>query len=388
MTKNSAKHSAFLVIGIFLLGACMRTPITSIPSIVNEIAAAFHLPATSLGILTTIPLLCFGIFSVVVNWISSRIGNEMAINWALILLLIGCLVRVSNYQLMILGTILIGIAITFINVLLPPIITENLPAQVGGMTSLYNVSLSLFSAIGAYAITPIAISHGWKLAVYLLALIPFITWLLWLPNLRFNHVDRDHQEQGVSMWKNPRAWALLVYFGASSFVFYTVVAWLPSIAESAGINHSNASLIAGLFQLFSIPAAFLAPLLATRFSDRRPIVLGLGLLSFVGVAMMLLPIHSMAYYVVISLLLGLGIAGTFAFIMTIFSLKTDNPADTGSLSGMVQSLGYILAAIGPVVIGDLKGITGNWLVSELVTLVVIVIFIITGLITEKQDKIY
>lgn len=386
--KNTAKHSSFLVIGIFLLGACMRTPITSIPSIINEIAHAFHVPATSLGILTTIPLICFGLFAVTVNWLSSRIGNEMAINFALVLLFVGCILRVVSYPLLILGTVLIGIAITFINVLLPPIISENLPEAIGGMTSIYNVALSLSSAIGAYAITPVTASFGWKLAVNVLALIPLVAWLLWLPNLKYNHVDRDQTKQGVSMWNKPRAWALLVYFGASSFVFYTVVAWLPSIAESAGISHNSASLIAGLFQLFSIPAAFLAPLLATRVRDRRPIVAGLGLLSFIGVAMMLLPIGSMTYYVIISLLLGLGIAGTFAFIMTILGLKTDNAADTSSLSGMVQSLGYLLAAIGPVVIGKCKAVFGNWTVSEIITLVVIVIFVATGLYAEKEDKIY
>ena len=386
--KNTAKHSGFLVIGIFLLGACMRTPITSIPSIINEIAQAFHVPATSLGILTTIPLICFGLFSVTVNWLSSRIGNEMAINWALVLLFVGCILRVVSYPLHILGTVLIGIALTFINVLLPPIISENLPNQIGGMTSLYNVALSLSSAIGAYAITPVTAGFGWKLAVNVLALVPLITWVLWLPNIKFNHVDANQSQQGVNMWHNPRAWALLVYFGASSFVFYTVVAWLPSIAESAGISHNSASLIAGLFQLFSIPAAFLAPLLATRATDRRPLVFGLGVLSFIGVAMMLLPIGSFTYYVIISLFLGLGIAGTFAFIMTTFGLKTNNPADTSSLSGMVQSLGYLIAAIGPVVIGKCKALFGNWTVSELITLVVIIIFVATGLFAENKDKIY
>lgn len=386
--KNSAKHSSFLVIGIFLLGACMRTPITSIPSIINEIANAFHVPATNLGILTTIPLICFGLFSVTVNWLSSRIGNEMAINWALVLLFVGCVLRVVSYSLILWGTVLIGIAIAFINVLLPAIISENLPNQIGEMTSLYNVALSLSSAIGAYAITPIAAAHGWKLAVNLLALIPLVTWLLWLPNLRFNHVDKEQTQKGVSMWGNPRAWAMLIYFGAMSFVFYTIVAWLPSIAENAGISHNSSSLVAGLFQLFSIPAAFLAPLMATRMKDRRPLVLGLGALSFIGVAMMLLPIGSMTYFIIISLLLGLGIAGTFAFIMTAFGLKTSNPADTSSLSGMVQSLGYFIAAIGPVIIGKLKALTGTWFVSEVVTLLVIVIFVIAGLFAEQRDKIY
>ena len=151
--NNSIRHSRLLIPGIFLLGACMRTPITSIPSIVKEIAQSFNIPETSLGILTTIPLLCFGLFSVVIPALSRRWGNEVTIAVSLALLTIGSWLRIFNYSMLIWGTILVGVAITFINVLLPALITDNLPSRVGSMTSLYNVALSLFSAIGAYVST-------------------------------------------------------------------------------------------------------------------------------------------------------------------------------------------------------------------------------------------
>ena len=367
--NNSIRHSRLLIPGIFLLGACMRTPITSIPSIVKEIAQSFNIPETSLGILTTIPLLCFGLFSVVIPALSRRWGNEVTIAVSLALLTIGSWLRIFNYSMLIWGTILVGVAITFINVLLPALITDNLPSRVGSMTSLYNVALSLFSAIGAYVITPLAQAAGWHFAVTILSLLPLVTLLLWLPNLRFNHRDRQTAAKGANMWKNPRAWAMLVYFGASSFIFYTVVAWLPAMAESAGMSHSSASVIASLFQLFSLPASFLVPVWAAQLQRRQVLV------------------HNFVYYALISALLGLGTAGTFSFTMALFSLKTTNAADTSSLSGMVQSLGYLLAALGPVVIGQLKASTSNWLLSEIVMLIVTIVFIVAGLITEKQKLI-
>lgn len=385
--NNSIRHSRLLIPGIFLLGACMRTPITSIPSIVKEIAQSFNIPETSLGILTTIPLLCFGLFSVVIPALSRHWGNEVTIAVSLALLTIGSWLRIFNYSMLIWGTILVGVAITFINVLLPALITDNLPSRVGSMTSLYNVALSLFSAIGAYVITPLAQAAGWHFAVTILSLLPLVTLLLWLPNLRFNHRDRQTAAKGANMWKNPRAWAMLVYFGASSFIFYTVVAWLPAMAESAGMSHSSASVIASLFQLFSLPASFLVPVWAAQLQRRQVLVLGTGILVIIGTVFLTLPIHNFVYYALISALLGLGTAGTFSFTMALFSLKTTNAADTSSLSGMVQSLGYLLAALGPVVIGQLKASTSNWLLSEIVMLIVTIVFIVAGLITEEQKLI-
>lgn len=385
--NNSIKHSRLLIPGIFLLGACMRTPITSIPSIVKDIANSLHIPETSLGILTTIPLLCFGIFSIVIPAISRRWGNEVTIAVSLALLTIGSLMRIANYSMLIWGTILVGVAITFINVLLPALITDNLPSRVGSMTSLYNVALSLFSAIGAYAITPLVQAANWHFAITILSLLPFITLLLWLPNLHFNHRDHAAKTKGANMWKNPRAWAMLVYFGASSFIFYTIVAWLPAMAESAGMSHTTASVVASLFQLFSLPASFAAPVLATRLHNRQILVWSTGILVIIGTVLLMMPISSLPYYALISALLGLGTAGTFSFIMTLFSLKTTNATDTSSLSGMVQSLGYLLAAIGPVIIGQLRAVTSNWFVSEIVMLIVTVIYILTGWITERRQLI-
>lgn len=385
--NNSVKHSRLLIPGIFLLGACMRTPITSIPSIVKEIAQSFNIPETSLGILTTIPLICFGLFSVIIPAISRRWGNETTIAISLALLTIGSLMRIANYSMLIWGTILVGVAITFINVLLPALITDNLPTRVGSMTSLYNVALSLFSAIGAYAITPLVQASGWHFAVTILSLLPLITLLLWIPNLRFNHHDHQSSTKGANMWKNPRAWAMLIYFGASSFIFYTIVAWLPAMSESAGMSHTTASIVASLFQLFSLPASFAAPVLAARLQNRQIMVWVTGALVVIGTILLMLPISGFPYYALISALLGLGTAGTFSFTMTLFSLKTTNAADTSSLSGMVQSLGYFIAAIGPVIIGQLKAMTNNWTLSEIVMLIVTVLFIIAGLITEHRRLI-
>ena len=189
------------------------------------------------------------------------------------------------------------------------------------------------------------------------------------------------------MWKNPRAWFLLFYFAGSSFVFYTIVAWLPSIAMANGMTTNTASLIAGLFQLFSIPTAFATPVLATRMTNRIPLVLAAGISTALGFLAMLLPIHQFWYYVLIALLLGLGTAATFSLIMTLLGLKTRTAGDTRNLSGMVQSLGYLLAAFGPTVTGNLKAASGSWHGPIIVTLIVICLFTLFGTLSERNQYV-
>ena len=247
------KHSPLLILGLLLLGVCMRMPITSIPSVIKEIAQTFNVAPTSLGILTTIPLLCFGLLSSVVSATAQRIGNELTIAIAMVLMFIGSYLRIISFPLLMVGTILVGVAITCINVLLPAIITDKFPERIGSITGMYNTAMTLFAAIGAYAITPITHQSSWQTAVILISLIALISAIVWLPNLKYNeHATAGQQaDKGTNMWKEVNAWWLLLFFGFQCFVFYSVVAWLPTIAMSAGLSSDQASLSAGLLQLFA-----------------------------------------------------------------------------------------------------------------------------------------
>ena len=166
----------------------MRMPITAIPSVIKDIAQTFNVETTSLGILTTIPLLCFGLLSSVVSALAQKIGNELTIELAMILMFIGSYLRILNFSSLMIGTILVGAAITCINVLLPAIISDKLPNQIGSVTGMYNVAMTLFAAIGAYAITPITHATSWQTAVIIISIVALIAAIIWVPNLRYINV--------------------------------------------------------------------------------------------------------------------------------------------------------------------------------------------------------
>lgn len=383
------KHSPLLIVGLLLLGVCMRMPITAIPSVIKEIAQTFNVPSTSLGILTTIPLLCFGLLSTIVSTTAQKIGNELTIEIAMVLMFVGSYFRIFSFSSLMIGTVLVGIAITCINVLLPAIIADKYPERIGSVTGMYNTAMTLFAAIGAYTITPITHHSSWQTAVTIISAIALIAAIVWLPNLKYNEratVDTD-APKGTNMWKNMNAWWMLLFFGGQCFVFYSIVAWLPSIAMDAGLTSDQASLIAGLLQLFSIPFAFLIPVIATKMTNRQPIVLFAGIVGMIGTIMMFFHVSSFAYYCVIALLLGAGTTTTFVLAMTLFGLKTKSAADTRNLSGMVQSIGYLISALGPIVVGNLNAQTHSWTASLVVILIAAIFFTICGCITERHQYV-
>lgn len=364
----------------------MRMPITSIPSIIGDIAKSLGVEPTSLGILTTIPLICFGLFAPVVSMISRRLGTELAIGIGLFLLMIGSYLRIVNQPMLFVGTILAGIAITFINVLLPAVITDNMPKRIGLMTSLYTLSMAFFSSFGSGLSAPLAEQTSWQFVVEILSVVALVSFILWLPNLRFNHVDRaTSTEKHQSMWRNKNAWLILLFFGFSSFIFYTCVAWLPTIATDAGLSTNTASLLAGLFQLSSIPTSFIMPMIAVKMHNRAKIIFWSALFEFIGIALLLFQVKSVLYFVLINIILGLSTAATFSITMTLFGLKTHNPKQTGDLSGMAQFGSYLIAAVGPVLTGSLQEMTHSWVASLVLMLIVTALFATLGMRSEKEE---
>lgn len=388
--ENVKKHSSLLMLGLVLLGVCMRMPITSIPSVIKEIAATFHVAPTSLGILTTIPLLCFGLLSSIVSSTAQRIGNEMTLAIGMVLMFVGSYLRIINFPLLMVGTVMVGMAITCINVLLPAIISDKYPEKIGSVTGLYNMAMTLFAAIGAYAIAPITNASSWQTAVIVISVIALVTTIVWLPNLKYNdrgESDNGAADAGTNMWKKLNAWWMLLFFGFQCFVFYSIVAWLPTMAMDAGLNSDQSSLIAGLLQLFALPFAFAVPVIASKMSDRRPILIAAGVASMIGAVMLLFPVDSFVYFCIVALLMGAGSTTTFVLAMTLFGLKTKSVADTRNLSGMVQSVGYLIAALGPVIVGNLNAHTHNWVASSIVIFASALLFTIFGILLERHEHI-
>ena len=385
------KQSLFFILGILLIGTVLRSPFTALPTILRDIAQGLGVEVSSLGILTSLPLLMFALFSAFASRLSQKIGLEHLFTYCLLLLTIGSVIRIFNLPLLYLGTLIIGASIAIFNVLLPSMIQANQPQKISLLTTLYVTAMGISTAIASYLSVPITQASSWKGLILVLSLLCLVTLLVWLPNHRHNHHLESQKEKQVkeNILKSKSVWAIIVFGGLQSLLFYTSMTWLPTMAISASLSNKDAALLASIFSLISIPFSMTIPSLTTRLSDgHRQIMLTIiSIAGMIGIAMLLYPSDNFLYWLVAHLLIGTACSALFPYLMVCFSLKTSSPEKTAQLSGLAQTGGYILAAFGPTLFGYSFDLFQSWIPAVLALLAIDIIMTISLFMVDRADKI-
>ncbi|MDO5078975.1 MAG: MFS transporter [Streptococcus minor] len=392
MRENSNKKKTFfLLMGIMMMGAVMRVPFTAIPAVLTDIAMGLGVPVSDLGILTSLPLIMFALCSTLAPKWAARLGLEKLLGVALLVMTVGSLLRIAGVSGLYLGTLLIGVAIATINVLLPSLVSVHFPLKVGTYTTIYITMMGLAGTVGSMVAVPIVAATSWQTFVILLTLLVAIAAVIWLPNWRYNHrfaQPSTHTKQS-SLWKNKAALNFLLFGGLQSLLFYTEMTWLPTIAQTAGLSKAEGGLLAGIFNLISIPVSMIIPAIVSRLnnSQRAWFMSGISLLTVIGLILMLMAPANFVFWIIISLILGLSVGALFPYMMLSFTLKTSDGQATARLSGMVQSGGYLLASIGPVLLGYSFPVFGTWKPLIFALLAVTLVMIVSIIAIEKHDTI-
>jgi len=372
-----------LIIGIIFIGANLRAPLTSVGPLIPSIRESLGISSTLAGALTTVPLLAFALLSPFAPKLARRYGMESVLFLSLILLTIGIILRpLSGVGMLFSGTIFLGLAIAVGNVLVPSIIKQYFPKSVGTMTGVYSVSMNLCGAIASGLSIPISSKSGlgWQGSLGYWGIISIIAILFWIPQFRSNRnqaINVSEKPQSVNMWKSGLAWQVTVFMGLQSLIFYTIVAWLPEILQQQGLSSSTAGWMLSLMQFAVLPFTFIVPILAGRMKNQYLLVTITALLFVIGMIGILYGNLSLIPFSVI--LLGIAGGCAFSLAMMFFSLRTKNSYQAAELSGMAQSFGYLLAAIGPTLFGVLHDITHNWAVPLWMLVIVSVLIFISGI---------
>ena len=385
------KQSLFFVLGIVLIGTVLRSPFTALPTILGDIAQGLGVEVSSLGILTSLPLLMFALFSAFASRLAQKIGLEHLFTYCLLLLTVGSVIRIFNLPLLYLGTLIIGASIAIFNVLLPSMIQANQPQKISLLTTLYVTAMGISTAIASYLSVPITQASSWKSLILVLSCLCLVTLLVWLPNHHHNHYLEGQQEKKSkeNILKSKSVWAIIIFGGLQSLLFYTSMTWLPTIAISAGLSNKDAALLASIFSLISIPFSMTVPSLTTRLSDghRRIMLTIISIAGMIGIAMLLYPSSNFLYWLVAHLLIGTACSALFPYLMVCFSLKTSSPEKTAQLSGLAQTGGYILAAFGPTLFGYSFDLFQSWIPAVLALLAIDIIMTTSLFMVDRADKI-
>lgn len=86
-------------------------------------------------------------------------------------------------------------------------------------------------------------------------------------------------------------------------------------------------------------------------------------------------------------LVGIGSGGGFILALSFIGLRTGSAHQTAQLSGMTQSVGYLLSACGPVAIGALHDVAGGWPPALAMCGVLCVVMAVMGLGAGRNRQI-
>lgn len=385
------KQSPFIIAGIVMLGVVMRAPFTALPSILTDIATSLGVEVSSLGILTSIPLIMFALCSSLAPRLAAKFGMEKLMALVLMVMVLGSGIRVFNLPLLFVGTVLVGATIAFINVLLPSLVAANFPKKIGFYTTIYITLMGVAATVASMVAVPIVSASSWQTFIILITSVVLLAFLLWLPNVRNNHrfEVKKQDRQASSIWRNKTAIAFLIFGGLQSVLFYTEITWLPTISQSVGFSKEEAGLMAGIFNLTAIPMSMIIPSILSRHTKemRRNIMLGTSSATLLGLALMTFLPSNFILWSVLHIILSFSNAALFPYMMLGFTLKTSNSQATAQLSGMVQTGGYLIAAFGPGLLGYSYPIFGSWMPLILALAVVTLSMMWTIVLIEKEDII-
>jgi len=372
-----------LLFGIVVIAFNLRPAITSIGPVISLIRDDLNISNGVAGLITTLPLLSFATLSILAPKIGRILGNEKAVFVGLLFLTAGILIRSYGIETtLFIGTLLVGVGVAIGNVLLPSIVKMNFPTKVGLVTSIYTTSMNLFAGLGSGVSFPLAngLGLGWRGSLVFWSALALIAILVWLPQLKRTTLKgtTGHNASRTALWISPLAWQVTVFMGLQSFLFYSTVAWLPEIIENQGIPLSIAGWMLLLMQLVGLPATFLAPIIASRYQNQIGMVLAVGIIHLIGVIGLLIDVNNTVLIISI-ICLGIAQGASISLALTIISLRSTNATQAAMLSGMAQSIGYLLAATGPILIGFVYDQTLSWTIPLLVLGIVTIIMTISGI---------
>ena len=382
--ETNKKTIVLLIIGIIFISTTLRAPLTAVGPIISYIRDGLDISNVLAGFITTIPLLAFAIVSPFVPKIARRYGMEMTLFLAILLLAVGIVIRsIGTSSFLLLGTALIGVAIAFGNVLLPSFIKLKFPLQIGLMTGVFTVSMNLSAGIGAGISFPIAdgTAYGWQGALGFWAILAIIACIIWLPQIKKKQIvvasPTTNAEKAKSILRSPLTWTITLCMGLQSLIFYTTAAWIPEILQTQGMDAEKSGWMLSIMQFAQLPMTFLIPILAGRLKDQRILVLLFTIFYLIGFTGLLFGDISLTLLWMIAL--GLGGGASFGLVMMFFSLRSRTPMEAADLSGVAQSIGYLLAAVGPVFFGFIHDETGSWYTPMILFIVSVVLLLFAGM---------
>lgn len=375
------------------VGLNLRGPIVAVAPVLDEVQRELGITEAAAGLLTSVPVLCFAVVSPFVVTLARRIGSNATVAVSMAALALGIAVRPwGGFALMLAGTVLIGAAIAGNNVLLPAIARRDFATRAGPVLSTVTTSLLVSASIPAVVTAPLASIVGWRPALAVWAVLAGVAVAIWwlatgftseraaAATVREGQAADDGPTVAApvpSAWRVPAAWELGVFFGVQALMFYSTTAWLPTMLQAyGGLDAAAAGTALSLFQLLGIVGAITVPLLIRGPQLRYVVVVVICVLWMVLFAGLLLAPQAWPLWCALG---GVAQGGGIAMGLSLIAMRASGGDAARGVSAVVQTVGYCLGAIGPVLIGGLATATSAWTAPFSVLLVLSAVLGVLGI---------
>ena len=363
-----------VVVAIVLASLNLRPAMASLAPLIETIRLDLDLSFTALGLLTTIPVICLGVFPVVANRLATRIGIERALLLALTVITVATVVRLAGHQVAILfiSAFAVGLGVASAQTYVPAIAKRHFGANASVVTALYATTMSA-SAVIVLATTPLLTRYlgSWPAGLAIWSLPALLGVAFWIPIACGSRpAPRPETKPAGLPWRDPLAWRITLFSAMAFILFFSILAWYAPVYQAQGWSDAAAgSLLAILFAMQLIGTSTVAAAAARRM-DRRLLLLIGTLLSVLGLAGVAFAPLSAPWIWAVLTGLGLGVQFTTALTLPVDFGAT--PEEVGRLTAMAMSVGYLLAAIGPVAVGWLRDLTGGFEVPIAILVVLVI----------------
>ncbi|WP_123042833.1 CynX/NimT family MFS transporter [Cohnella candidum] len=388
------RKNVLMVIALFLASLNLRPAINSIAPLLDSIRAELGMSAALASLLTSIPVLCMGIFSPIAVKAGGKWGIERVKGFSLLVIGVGTVIRLfaNTASLLLISAFITGIGIAFIGPLLSGFIKRHFPGHVPAMIAVYTVALTMGAAFGSALSAPLQRSlRSWQQSLAFWAIIAFVAAIVWwlFVNRQIKGSAHTAAPAGTNArlpWGNGKAWILTVSFGLMAMLFYSFTAWLPQMIQGMGYAKTYAATCLTVFVVIQIPVSLALPILLKRFPSRRLWLIVSGSLELAG--LLLLALHAEPW--VASASIGIGAGGLFSINLLLPIDAANNAHEAAAWSAMVQSAGYVIGATGPILLGWIHDATGSFVyamagMGVIIVLMMAVQFAATAPKSRVQD---
>lgn len=353
-----------LLVGLFVVALALRPQLVGIGPLLPRIQQDLAVSHAVVGLLTTIPVLCMGVFAPLGPFVAARIGPRRALAACVGAIVVFGLLRavVPGLPGVIATTLGLGLGMGTAGALMSIVVKDRAPGRPALATGAYATGIVAGALLSAAVAVPLADAlGGWRGALAVFAagsVISLVGWLTLLPG--DPKVHRDQRVAPWLPWRSGLAWGLVVVFGLQSMLYFGTISWLPAAYVERGWSEAAAGSLVALVNLVGLVVGIAVPFIADRVGSRRSQLSTVAIAATAGfVGISLVPDAAWLW----ALFLGIGLGAIFPLCLTLPVDVADRPTHVGAIAALMLLGGYLFSGIGPVLLGLVRDLTGDFAAS-------------------------